>query len=364
MNRHDPSVAFLGTFNHPAGGGKYGHPSHEGFAETISADAIPFDTPSRIPLPSSTLRHIALCAKYPMPEYDVYIPGTSRMMYAVPLIKSLYPDSRIIYMVTDIFMYGMDIYPEFDGLYGYKRYFDKKIDILLLRKIARRYVDGAIAASQFAADFTQPILGVETPMRVANPYIQPGLYERLSAVDPDLSANSAVFVGIRFNGCKGIDLLIDAWNTVRERFPDAELTIVGPDHREHHDPSPGVEFTGFVSPEDLPNVFESKSLYIHPARVDTFPLSTLEAMRAGLPAIVTRTTGTRSVAEGVDGSMITDANSSAIARAIIEYFSRDAGDRRELSQRARRETEEFNSASKKREFKNAFDTLMTEIGHV
>jgi glycosyltransferase involved in cell wall biosynthesis len=262
----------------------------------------------------------------------------------------------------NIFLYGMDIYEEFDGLYGYKRYYDKKLNILLLRRLARRYVDGAIAMSTFAADFIRSILESETLIRVSHPYIQPDMYDRLARVEPDLSPNNAVFVGGRLNGCKGIDLLTEAWESVREQFPDAELTVVGPGHREHHDPSPGIEFTGFVAPEDLPGIFESKSLYVHPARVDTFPISVVEAMHAGLPAVVTRTTGTRSVVENVDRSMITDADPDAIARRIVEYFSLDISERRDLSRRARQETTSFDATSKKCEFEEAFDSVMNEIG--
>jgi len=77
MSNSDIRVAILGTHHHPAGGSEFGHPSHRGFAEAIGADAIPFRTPD-IPLPSATLRNLAHSLEYPLPEYDVYIPGTSR----------------------------------------------------------------------------------------------------------------------------------------------------------------------------------------------------------------------------------------------------------------------------------------------
>jgi glycosyltransferase involved in cell wall biosynthesis len=95
--------------------------------------------------------------------------------------------------------------------------------------------------------------------------------------------------------------------------------------------------------------------------MDTFPVSTLEAMRAGLPPLVTRTTGTRSEAREIDPSLVVETNEYALSRGVREYFARDSDDRRALADRARTRGARFDLESRTATFREAFRAVLKEL---
>ncbi|WP_254538286.1 glycosyltransferase family 4 protein [Halomarina litorea] len=363
----DRSVAILGALTHdhpanedPAAG--FGHPTHQGFAESVGADPIGFETAVGPPLDATMLGDVLTCLRRPstIPEYDVYITENSRLLYAVPFVKAAHPDATVVYLATDYILYGMNCYALDRSLGSLPKYVDRRVEVALLRSLARRYVDAAVAASPFAADFVRPFLGSETPIRTVAPFVQPSVFDRLGAVDPDLDSQRVVFVGNEIADCKGVDLLVAAWETVRERFPDARLTIVGGGHPPEYDERPGVDLRGFVDHTDLPEVLAAHALYVQPSRVDPHPVSALEALRAGLPVVATHTTGTREEVRAVDPSLVVDPTADAIAGGIVSYLSRTRDARQRLSERARERGARFDKESAQAAFRRAFEGVLAD----
>jgi glycosyltransferase involved in cell wall biosynthesis len=95
--------------------------------------------------------------------------------------------------------------------------------------------------------------------------------------------------------------------------------------------------------------------------MDTFPVSTLEAMRAGLPPLVTRTTGTRSEARAIDESLVVETNEYALSRGVREYFERDPDERRAFSETARERGARFDRDSRTAAFRAAFRDVLEEL---
>jgi len=290
------------------------HPAHRGFAEAVGADLLDYHRLSLGPLEGTVAEDGLNGLAYP--NYDVYLVEGSRPLYV--------------------------------GKFGTP----------LVRAVGRRGIDGVIAVSEFAEEFTRPVVGPDTPIEIAHPFVQQEAYDALGEVEPDLDSNVAVTVARPWE-YKGVDMLVEAWPRVREQFPDAQLHVVGKGHPDDYGTTPGVRVRGYV--EDLADAFAPASLFVQPSRMDTFPVSTLEAMRAGLPPLVTRTAGTRSEAREIDPLFVAEPNPEALARGVREYFVRDRDERRRLSTAARERGSRFDPESRKAAFREAFRDVLKEL---
>jgi glycosyltransferase involved in cell wall biosynthesis len=110
-------------------------------------------------------------------------------------------------------------------------------------------------------------------------------------IPPD--ARLAVFVGRLDVRHKGLDRLIRAVAGA----PDWRLLIVGPDHRGGREEllrmvagsaaDGRVVLTGEVGPTDLRDVYAAAEVFVLASRWEGLPMSLLEALAAGVPALVT-----------------------------------------------------------------------------
>lgn len=187
----------------------------------------------------------------------------------------------------------------------------------------------------------------------------PGLLE----VRPELDARSLVFVGNGPDGWrgwyKGIDLLLEACGRVGEKVP-VRLSIVGDWRPEYI-----REVSGELPPDRLdvrlightddprPHLADA-ALYVHLGRGDAFGISVLEAMCAGLPALVSEWTGAAEAVERVDPSLVVPLDPEAAASRILWYLDLTEGVRSELSRRSREVASEYTEARAVREFVDAY----------
>ncbi|WP_132060797.1 glycosyltransferase family 4 protein [Halorussus amylolyticus] len=329
------------------------HPAHRGFAEAVGADLVDYHRLSVGPFEGTVFEDGLNGLAYP--SYDVYLVEGSRPLYAA-LARRLTRGGKLIYLAADHGLYQLGN-PDFEGSSGVKSLVGK-FGTPAVRAVGRRGIDGVVAVSEFVAEFTRPIVGPDTPIEVAHPFVQQETYDALGEVNPDIDANVAVTVARPWE-YKGVDMLVSAWPRVREEFPDAELHVVGGGHPEAYAETPGVSVRGYV--EDLADAFRPASVFVQPSRMDAFPVSTLEAMRAGVPPVVTRTAGTRSEAREIDPSLVVETNEYALSRGVREYFARDSDDRRALARRARERGERFDPESRKAAFRAAFRTVLKAL---
>src|SRR5262249_863030 len=85
----------------------------------------------------------------------------------------------------------------------------------------------------------------------------------------------ALFVGLDFEG-KGGSTLLDAWESVARRVPDAELWIVGPPQRAS---GGGIRWLGRVShPSHLRTLYRRAAAFVMPSNYEPFGGVFLEAM--------------------------------------------------------------------------------------
>ena len=133
--------------------------------------------------------------------------------------------------------------------------------------------------------FRQPIAMI--PNGVDIPILQPKESGRLRTL---------LFLG-RINPVKGLDMLLPAWKSVQDRFPDWHLTIAGPDSmgytkqiQELAD-SLGVKrvsFVGLIFGDDKTAAYRNADLFILPSYSENFAVAVAESLAASTPAIVSK----------------------------------------------------------------------------
>ena len=137
----------------------------------------------------------------------------------------------------------------------------------------------------------------------------------------------AGFVG-RFAREKDLDVLLDAWKSVEARC-GARLVLVGTGPLEPmlraHPYGPRVTFIPFQSGrESLADLLAAFDVYVAPGRIETFGLSSLEALASGTPVLSADEGG---VAEQVEnsgaGRTFLAANAASLAEQAEQLFAAD-----------------------------------------
>jgi glycosyltransferase involved in cell wall biosynthesis len=147
-----------------------------------------------------------------------------------------------------------------------------------------------------------------------------------------------LFVG-RFDRQKGIDILFDALKLLEN---DVHAFVAGGavlgDEGLPEGPPQCANFLGWVSPDVLEVYRRSADVMIIPSRWEGFGLVAVEAMRAGLAVIASRTGGLKEIVEdGVTGVLFEPGSVSELVEAIS---SRDSLEWRKMGLAARARFEE------------------------
>ncbi len=99
-----------------------------------------------------------------------------------------------------------------------------------------------------------------------------------------------IYVG-RVSREKNLPWLAETFRKLYGNYPQVSLTIVGdgPYLEEMKDElkNTAVEFTGYLKPEQLAQVYSTCDVFVFPSNTDTFGNVVLEAQACGLPVIVT-----------------------------------------------------------------------------
>ena len=321
------------------------HTVHKGFAESIEADFFFYRDYRDIPSDARALFE-AINKGLKLPKYDVYLCEGGTTVLPVFFRKLIHRKAKIILLIADETFFRITLGMPFPSSFWGK----------LQWKVISKYIDGAIAVSEFAKEEAKKVLSC--PIKIAYPFIQNKIYNELKSISPDLESYNILSIGYG-HPKNGFETLIDAFKIVKKRFPAANLCIVGEGNPTEWNRTGGVHVTGFV-PNILP-YFEHSSLFCLIGKGQAFPVATLEALCAGLPAIVSKYTGTKEVVRRLRDDFVTDADSKAVADAIIRYFSLDFEEKVELSKSAKRLAEQFNSDKRIKAFKKVFRELLHEV---
>jgi glycosyltransferase involved in cell wall biosynthesis len=129
-------------------------------------------------------------------------------------------------------------------------------------------------------------------------------------------AGDTVLFLSRLHPKKGLDVLLSAWPLVRARREAARLVIAGAG-KHTIETMPGVEYVGFVSGEAKRARFAEADVFVLPSHHENFGVAVLEAVAAGVPAVVSPGVQLAPwIAERRFGAVV-DREPSALADAIL-----------------------------------------------
>ena len=156
-----------------------------------------------------------------------------------------------------------------------------------------------------------------------------------AAVHEAARANLVLFLG-RLEPSKGIFDLLEAVSQLRSAVPDVRLVCAGDGNRiavaryaERLGISDAVKFTGWVGPSGKRALLESAAVYALPSYSEGMPISLLEAMAAGVPAIASPVGGIPEVlVDGVSGLLSAPGDVATLTRLLRKVLiDRKLGER-------------------------------------
>lgn len=138
-----------------------------------------------------------------------------------------------------------------------------------------------------------------------------------------------LFVGT-FSPIKGPDLLLEAFNRVKEKFPSYRLVFAGtdrgmlPELRKYvakFNLQARVHFVGHLGEIDKAQAYYTADLLVVPSRSEVISMVALEAGSTGTPVLITDQCGFDEIT-AVDGGMVVPASVAGLERGLIELLSR------------------------------------------
>src|ERR1700688_3750339 len=82
-----------------------------------------------------------------------------------------------------------------------------------------------------------------------------------------------------------------------------------------------VTFAGLVAHTDVPSYYENADIYVSPSLYESFGMSVIEAMAAGLPVVAARVRSFEDlISDGHNGLLVQAASPSAIADGVMKLF--------------------------------------------
>ncbi len=159
----------------------------------------------------------------------------------------------------------------------------------------------------------------------------------------DLPASYVLFVGT-LEPRKNLDLLLRAWNEIKDDFRETWLVIVGVSgnvfRNVHYQPrTERVRFLGYVDDPTLAGLYANATLFVLPSQEEGFGLPTLEAMASGTPVIVSDG-GALPEVVGEAGAIFCLSNPDELTNVLKKYLT-NAGLRSALKEKGLARAQEF-----------------------
>lgn len=309
------------------------HYVHEGWADTIGAKKIYYN---KLRLPGGVFLPIqGLLNSLVIPKSDIILCEGGSCLPIAASKKSFHKGIKIILIGADPLFYDIN------RSFGFKRKY--------LMHLASG-VDGIIAVSKYWKNLAERY--VNCPIKVVYPFTNIALFQKTKA---RLNTHNLCYIG-RLDEYKGIRILLEAFEIIKNQVPDSSLTICGRGKLECHVLKHDVNYVGHVKhPETY---LKECSFLVHPAKFDPFPCTVVEAMAAGVIPIVSRNTGSKEI---LPEYLVVDINPKSVADKIIELFNKPVKELKEIQKSLIKKSLEFDKEAKVREFKKQFLDLIKEI---
>jgi len=228
-----------------------------------------------------------------------------------------------------------------------------------------RKADGIAAVSGPVLSHIESNLGVTLKNAVTIPNPVPEDMEKSETLDTaqfEIYRNGGPLIGAwtKWRDIKRLDILIDAFHMLLERFPNAQLLVAGqlkrdPGLKARH---PNIHFLGSLSRDQIRSLAHSVDFCCVPSDYETFGLPVIEALAAGKPVVATDCDGPRSImTEDYLGELSPRGDLNAFAQAMIRTADRlqdyDSGAIREFA------VSRYGAHAQIARWTNFFDSLMS-----
>ena len=243
-----------------------------------------------------------------------------------------------------------------------------------LAKYITGRTDAVMPVSSYIKSTLDGLVGGEyrfkiLPMGVDLGRFAKGEAPELSFTDSDSKKGLRIlFVG-KMAEKKGLKVLLDALEILRERNIPSKLTITGggslekelKEHVSRKNMDKNVSFCGWVSNEKLPDFYASANITAVPSVFDRkgetegMPVVVLESMAMGRPVLASRISGIPDIVEdGVNGWLVEPGSPGALADKLGEIHKMDLGGYKEA---ALRTAEKYSYEAIASGYKDVIDTL-------
>jgi glycogen(starch) synthase len=174
-----------------------------------------------------------------------------------------------------------------------------------------------------------------------------------------------VFFG-RLEPLKGVDDLVQAMSSAWDRFPAAQLVMLGGDDevmaarlRELAGPNADqIRMLGFVSRAHLLASVRRADVVALPSLWETFTVAGLEAMALGRPVVLTAVGGTPEFCtDGVDSLLVPPSDPEALGRAIARLLE-DTELRERIGNQAAKTAEQYAVPAVAPRYVSAFEDVL------
>jgi glycosyltransferase involved in cell wall biosynthesis len=185
-----------------------------------------------------------------------------------------------------------------------------------------RHADAVLALSPQWRDGLAQIEPAARLRVVPNPVLLPDKRAALRGNRP-----TVLFLGMLTEAKGALDLL-RAWPAVLERVPDARLVLGGAGdleglraQAEAMGVGHAVELPGWVRDEAKAALLQGAWVFSLPSHAEALPMSVLEAMAAGVPAVASNVGGIPlAVQHGVTGLLVEPRDEASLARSIADLL--------------------------------------------
>ncbi len=314
------------------------HPLHGKLLKSVNCDFIPLS--NKIPS-----------------NYDVYVvEGTYIKPVLLKKLRVIKRDKKIITLFSDPRLFYLSTGKRFD----FKN--EKMVRYSLWRstiaKIFIQEIDGAICIGDFIESLFRQF-NKKSPVLNIPGFIYREKIKPISEISPNLNNKRILFIGHGPDyNVKGIDLLIEVFEDIKNKFHDAELYILGNWKVRKEWLKEGIHFEGS---KDIIPYLKNSSLSIHLGRGESFGLNILESMLAGIPTMVSENTGAMQAIKKVDRGLILPLRKETIVKKIEDYFKLSIKRKGELSRKSRKVAGDFNEERVLAAFKNKFSKLIDDV---
>jgi len=153
-----------------------------------------------------------------------------------------------------------------------------------------------------------------------------------------------LFLG-RLHFKKGLDLLIPAFDTLRQRIPNVQLMIAGPENDDYgaqvrswvHSRELGrlVHFVGPLQGADVIQAYVDADVFALPSYTENFGMTVAEAMACALPVVISDQVNIHADVANAGAGLVTRCDASEVT-AALQVLLRDSGGRVAMGSAGRR----------------------------